>query len=210
MLTIILLGPPGSGKGTQSKMLRKDHPITHISPGELLREHVKNGTYIGKKVKRYLDAGELVHGDDVMEIVEEQLQANMDGEGFLFDGFPRAITQAEALEVEMKRKKFSLDAVILLDVPEEELTQRLKARAGKEKRADDQDPKKIATRMKIFKNDTLPVANFYAAQKKLYKVNGLGSVEEIYKRIVAVVEQVLANKKLTPKEKITTPKKITD
>ena len=190
MPNIILFGPPGAGKGTQSKKLIQKYQLVHIAPGDLLREHIGRQTSLGKQVARYIDAGKLAPDELVVGVVADQLAQAKHSSSFLFDGFPRTLAQATALEEQLATHQLQIAAVILLEVPEAELLQRLQHRAQIVGRADDQDATKVATRMHIYHEETLPMAQYYTRQHKLFNVNGLGSVDEIFERIAAVIDQL--------------------
>lgn len=189
MINLVLLGPPGAGKGAQSQKLIEKHQLVHITPGELLREQVKKNTTLGQQVAKYINAGQLAPSALVTDIVATQLAAKKDGPGFLFDGFPRTTAQAVALEALLSTHDLQIDAVILLEVPEAELLQRIKSRAQIAGRADDQDEAKVTTRMRIYHEETLPLADYYAQQNKLFKVDGVGEKDTVFERIVAVMAQ---------------------
>lgn len=190
MTNIALFGPPGAGKGTQSKELIRTYQLVHIAPGDLLRDQINQKTALGQQVAEYINGGKLAPDALVIDIVEAQLAAKNHGDGFLFDGFPRTATQAKALEEKLARYGMHIDVVVFLEVPEEELIQRIKFRAGIAGRADDQDEEKIATRMRIYHDTTLPVAEYYARQHKLVKVCGVGAVDTIFERIVAAMGEL--------------------
>ncbi|MCU0317770.1 MAG: adenylate kinase [Amoebophilaceae bacterium] len=187
MTNIALFGPPGAGKGTQSKELTQKYRLVHIAPGDLLRDQINQKTVLGQQVAQYINVGKLAPDALVIDIVEAQLVAKDNGDGILFDGFPRTSTQAKALEERLVRYGIHIDVVVFLEVPEEELIQRIRSRAEIAGRVDDQDAAKIATRMRIYHDTTLPVAKYYAQQNKLVKVCGSGAVDVIFKRIVAAM-----------------------
>ncbi|MEM9417115.1 MAG: adenylate kinase [Bacteroidota bacterium] len=191
MINIVLLGPPGAGKGTQSQKLIQKYHLLHISPGELLREHVKNNTALGQQVAQYINEGKLAPQKLVQDIVTAKLVAHKTGDGFLFDGFPRTIAQAKELEDILVAQQLQIDLAILIEVPEKEVLDRIQARAQTAGRADDQDTAKVATRMRIYHEETLPLAQYYAQQNKLFKVNGVGEVEQVFEQIVAAIDQAL-------------------
>ena len=192
-MNIILFGPPGSGKGTQSQKLIERYQLAHISPGELLRGHVKNNTELGQQVAQYINTGKLAPQELVQDIVTAELVANKTGAGFLFDGFPRTIAQAKELEGILAQQQLQIDVAILIEVPEEELLARIQGRARTAGRVDDQDAAKVATRMRIYHEETLPIAAYYEQQNKLCKVNGVGAVEQVFEHIVAAIDQTLAS-----------------
>lgn len=190
MPNIVLLGPPGAGKGTQSKKLLQKYQLIPIAPGELLREQIKKHTALGQQVAQYINKGKLAPHALVTDIVAAQLAVKKDSYGFLFDGFPRTAAQAAALQEKLAAHHLQIDAVICLEVPEAALISRLQLRAQTAGRADDQDEAQIATRMRIYHDETLPVARYYAQQNKLFKVNGVGEMDAISERIVAIIDQL--------------------
>lgn len=194
MTNIILFGPPGSGKGTQSQKLIQRYHLAHISPGELLRGHVKANTALGQQVAQYINTGKLAPQKLVQDIVTAELVANKIGGGFLFDGFPRTIAQAEELEAILATEQLQIDIAILLEVPEKELLARIQERAQTAGRVDDQDAAKVATRMRIYHEETFPIAAYYEQHNKLFKVNGVGEMEQIFEQIVATIDQALTLK----------------
>lgn len=188
MLNIVLFGPPGAGKGTQSEKLIKHYNLLHISTGDLFRKHLGEGTALGQKAKSYMDEGKLVPDQLVVDMVDVKLQENHDASGIIFDGFPRTIPQAEALDKLLESKDMPIVATIMLEVPDEELINRLLERGKTSGRTDDQDRAKIETRLNVYKDETLPVANYYAEQDKLAKVNGVGAIDDIFQRITKEIE----------------------
>jgi len=190
MTNVALLGPPGAGKGTQSKKMIQKYQLVHISPGDLLREHIDKKTALGHQVAKYINQGKLAPNQLVIDIVEEQLAAKKNGDGFLFDGFPRTAIQAKVLEEKLASYNMQMDAVFFLEVPDQEIIRRIKARAKIGGRVDDQDETKVATRMRIYHDATLPVAQYYAQQNKLFKVHGVGAMHTIFERIVATMRKL--------------------
>lgn len=188
MLNIVLFGPPGAGKGTQSEKLIKHYNLLHISTGDLFRKHLGEGTALGQKAKSYMDEGKLVPDQLVVDMVDVKLQENHDFSGIIFDGFPRTIPQAEALDQLLESKDMPIVATVMLEVPDEELINRLLERGKTSGRTDDQDRAKIETRLNVYKDETLPVANYYADQDKLAKVNGVGAIDDIFQRIAKEIE----------------------
>jgi adenylate kinase len=183
MLNIVLFGPPGAGKGTQSEKLIGHYNLLHISTGDLFRKHLGEGTELGKKARGYMDEGKLVPDQLVVDMVDDKLQEGHERKGIIFDGFPRTIPQAEALDQLLSSKNIPIVATIMLDVPDEELINRLLERGKTSGRTDDQDRSKIETRLQVYKDETLPVANYYKEQGKLATVNGVGSIDDIFRRI---------------------------
>ncbi|WP_078129487.1 adenylate kinase [Leptospira alexanderi] len=178
MKNIIFMGPPGAGKGTQAKILCAKLSIPQISTGDILREAVKNQTPMGIEAKRYMDAGDLVPDSVVIGIIKDRIREADCKNGFLLDGFPRTVEQADALDVLLKNEGKSIDKAINLEVPNEELLKRLLGRAEIEGRTDDNETT-IKNRLDNYNKKTLPLLDFYAAQKKLSQVNGVGTLEEV-------------------------------
>ncbi|RHX95807.1 adenylate kinase [Leptospira yasudae] len=178
MKNIIFMGPPGAGKGTQAKILCERLSIPQISTGDILREAVKNQTAMGIEAKRYMDAGDLVPDSVVIGIIKDRIREADCKNGFLLDGFPRTVEQADALDALLKSENKSIDKAINLQVPDEELLKRLLSRAEIEGRADDNEAT-IKNRLDNYNKKTLPLLDFYAAQKKLSQVNGVGTLEEV-------------------------------
>ena len=186
MLNLILFGPPGAGKGTQAALLKSQHNLNHLSTGDMLREEVQAQTELGKNAKQLMDAGQLVPDEIVIGMIRNRLTNLGDSKGVIFDGFPRTVAQAEALDKLLTELGQSINHVLSIDVEEDELVQRLLKRAEEEGRADDNE-ETIRNRFQEYRNKTLPVAEFYAAQGKLVEINGLGSVEEIAQRMAAAI-----------------------
>lgn len=188
MLNIVLFGPPGAGKGTQSEKLIKHYNLLHISTGDLFRKHLGEGSALGKKAKGYMDEGKLVPDQLVVDMVDDKLKEGHDASGIIFDGFPRTIPQAEALDQLLESKNIPIAATVMLDVPDEELIKRLLERGKTSGRTDDQDRSKIETRLEVYKGETLPVANYYQEQHKLAEVNGVGAIDDIFQRICKQID----------------------
>jgi adenylate kinase len=173
---VVLLGPPGAGKGTQAVKLAEKLEIPHLSTGDLFRENIGNGTELGLKAKAYLDAGDLVPSELTNELVDDRLTNPDTDEGFILDGYPRSVAQAEALHDMLERRGIALDVVLELRVPEEVLFERLKARG----RADDTDDV-IRNRMNVYRDETAPLIEFYSGGE-LKTVEAVGSVDEVFGR----------------------------
>ncbi len=189
MLNIVLFGPPGAGKGTQSEKLIAKYNLTHISTGDLFRKHLGEGTELGKLARKYMDEGRLVPDEVVIGMVDDKIKNTPGVKGFIFDGFPRTVPQAEALDELLKEKSLGISGMIALEVEEEELKQRIKQRGKTSGRVDDQDDEKINTRIKVYKEETMPVISFYEKQGKLSTIYGVGGIEKIFEKICAVIDQ---------------------
>jgi adenylate kinase len=189
MLNIVLFGPPGAGKGTQSEKIISNFHLTHLSTGDLFRKHLGEGTDLGKLAKKYMDEGRLVPDEVVIGMVEDKITQTKDTNGFIFDGFPRTVAQAEALDKMMSKNNISISGMIALDVAENILKERIRERGKTSGRADDQDEAKIETRIKVYLDETLPVAEYYEKQGKFTKINGVGTVDGIFENIKKVIDQ---------------------
>lgn len=180
-MNLILLGPPGAGKGTQAQRLVADLGIPQISTGEILRAAIKNGTPLGQQVKPLMDAGKLVPDELVVGIVEERLREPDCAKGFILDGFPRTIPQADALKSKLNAQGKQIDHVVSLEVPDAVIIERIKHRAATstEKRSDD-TPEKAQTRLKAYGADTAPLKQYYGQAGMLRAVDGVGSLDQVY------------------------------
>jgi adenylate kinase len=185
-MQVIFLGPPGAGKGTQAKLFLERAGIVQISTGDILRAAVAEGTELGKQAKSFMDKGELVPDEVVIGIIEQRIKQSDCKNGFLLDGFPRTIEQAKALDAILEKLGLSIDHVISFEVPDEELVRRLLGRAEQEGRSDD-NPESITNRLKVFKDKTQPLIQYYEQKNKLRHVVGIGSTAEIADRVKAVV-----------------------
>jgi len=188
MLNLVLFGPPGAGKGTQSQKLIEKHGLIHLSTGDLLRGEIAQGTKLGLEAKKLMDEGMLVPDEVVIGMISNKLDANKDAEGFIFDGFPRTVAQAEALDQLLKSKESAISGMIALEVNDDELEHRLLLRGKDSGRADDANPEVIRKRIKEYNDKTAPVANFYKKQHKFTSINGIGSIDQIYGAIDTVIE----------------------
>ena len=187
MLNLVLFGPPGSGKGTQSEKLVEKYLLAHLSTGDILREEVKNQTETGKKAKAIMDKGELVSDSIVVEALENKTKTKLNAPGIIFDGFPRTVPQAGMLDEMLKKYNLNIDLVIAIDVDEDELMKRLLGRAAILGRADDNEAT-IKNRIDVYKNQTLPLFEHYKKQGKLFPVNGIGTVDDIFGRITKIID----------------------
>ena len=189
MLNIVLFGPPGAGKGTQSQNLIEKYKLIHLSTGDLLRNEIAQGTELGLEAKKLMDQGVLVPDEVVIGMISNKLDSNKDANGFIFDGFPRTVAQAEALDELLKSKGEAISGMIALEVTDEELEQRLLNRGKDSGRPDDANPEVIRKRINEYNNKTAPVASYYKSQDKFTSINGIGSIEGIFDSISQVVEQ---------------------
>lgn len=187
-LNLVLFGPPGAGKGTQSERIIERYRLSHISTGDLFRKHLGEKTLLGLEAQRYMDNGKLVPDEIVIGMVEDKIKSTTDASGFIFDGFPRTVPQAEALDHLLQSIQESISVMISLNVPEQELKQRLRNRAKISGRADDQDDDKIETRISEYREKTIPVATFYDNQGKLVVIDGVGPIDEIFANISKVLD----------------------
>lgn len=188
MLNLVLFGPPGAGKGTQSQKLIEKYKLVHLSTGDILRNEISNGTELGKEAKKLMDQGLLVPDAVVIGMISNKLDSNKDATGFIFDGFPRTVAQAEALDSLLESKNTAISGMIALIVDNEELQKRLLLRGKDSGRPDDANPEIISKRIQEYNDKTAPVANFYKAQNKYQSVNGIGSIDEIFDSICQVTD----------------------
>lgn len=192
MLNIVLFGPPGAGKGTQSERLKEKYELVHLSTGDIFRANIKGETELGKLAKSYIDKGQLVPDEVTIGLLGSELDKHKGANGFIFDGFPRTTAQAEALDSLMTEHATSIHMMLALDVPEEELKQRLLKRAETSGRADDANLEVIQNRIDVYKAETAPVKEFYSAQGKFSKIDGLGSIEDITDRLFSTIDAINA------------------
>ena len=188
MFNLILFGPPGSGKGTQSEKLISTYGLKHLSTGDLLRSEIASKTELGLKAKSFMDAGQLVPDAVVIGMVDAAICANKGVNGFLFDGFPRTKAQAEALDALMQSHATEIHVVLALDVPEDELIQRMIGRAKTSGRSDDADPEVQKKRIAVYRNETLAVADHYKMFNKVVHLNGLGTIDEIFSSLCKEID----------------------
>lgn len=186
-MRIVIMGAPGSGKGTQAALIVKELGLDHISTGDLLRAAVAAGTELGIKAKKVMDRGELVSDEIVLGLLEERLQQDSGGAGFILDGFPRNIAQAESLDVLLERIGQPVDEALQIDVDEEQVVARIAKRAELEGRSDDTE-ETVRNRLKVYGEQTAPVVDYYANRGILSRVLGEGSIEEVFQRIKGVLQ----------------------
>lgn len=192
MVNIALFGPPGAGKGTQSKYLIEKYNLTYIATGDILRQEIAEGSPLGMEAKDIIDKGGLASDEIIVQIIENRILNNPDANGILFDGFPRTVVQAYILEGLLLKMNTSLLCMLSLEVPREELIRRMLERGKTSGRADDK-AEVIDFRLQEYENKTVPVANFYNEKKKFYPINGVGKLEDVYKRLTKVIEKNLEN-----------------
>lgn len=190
MINIVLFGKPGAGKGTQAEFLKTKYNLTHLSTGDIFRFNIKNNTPLGIEAKTFIDKGDLVPDSLTINMLQNEVDSNPNSAGFLFDGFPRTIAQAEALDAFLNTKKQSITATIALEADDEVLVQRLLERGKTSGRADDQDEEKIRNRYQEYNEKTAPLIGYYLNQNKFYAVNGMGTIEEITQRLSIVIENL--------------------
>lgn len=188
MLNIVLFGPPGAGKGTQSEKIIAKYKLVHIATGDLFRKHLREGTDLGKLAQKYMDEGKLVPDEVVVGMVEDKVKEHLTSSGFIFDGFPRTINQAVELDKMLIRHGLNISGMIALEVPEDELRQRIKGRAKTSGRVDDQDDAKITTRIQVYQDETAPVSGYYKQQNKFNGIDGVGTIDGIFDQICAVID----------------------
>jgi adenylate kinase len=188
MLNIILFGGPGAGKGTQAALLKERYGLVHISTGEILRNEIAQSTAIGQAVQSLLDKGMYASDEIIAQIISSKIAQNIHSKGFIFDGIPRTIPQAQTLDRLLMDNGLFVDATLSLDTPEDELVTRILNRAKISGRADDRNENIIRQRIRIYHEKTEPLIDFYQAQKKYFAVNGLGSREEIFGNLCKAID----------------------
>ncbi|HYX09755.1 MAG TPA: adenylate kinase [Bacteroidales bacterium] len=190
MLNLVLFGPPGAGKGTQSARLIEKYNLIHLSTGDILRGELKAESPLGMEAKKYMDKGELVPDSVVIGMIEIKLDQNSDAKGFIFDGFPRTSAQAKALDELLEKKGTAISAMLSLEVEHDELVNRLLNRGKDSGRADDQNTEVIENRIKVYNNETAPLINYYDAQGKYIAVKGMGSIDEIFNNLCSRIDEI--------------------
>lgn len=189
MFNLILFGPPGSGKGTQSDRLVEKYGLVHLSTGNLLREEITQKTPLGIEARRFMDKGQLVPDEVVIGMVDSYFEKHKDSKGFLFDGFPRTVAQAKALDKLLDLKKTEIAAVLALEVGEEELVKRLLNRGKTSGRSDDTNEEVIRKRFSVYTNETTPVAEHYKKAKKFQSIKGEGTVDQIFESVSSAIDK---------------------
>jgi adenylate kinase len=191
MVNILIFGPPGSGKGTQSVKLAEKFNLLHLSTGDMLRAEIAEGTNLGKRMSSIMSRGELVPDDVVIEMIAHKIDHSTGNAGFLFDGFPRTVAQTIALEEMLNERGMKINSMLALDVDHDELVKRLTGRAELSDRPDDKDTTVIENRIDVYREKTEPIIN-YCREKGLYQsVNGMGTIEEIFERLSDKLKQLL-------------------
>lgn len=191
MLNVVLFGPPGAGKGTQSEILLQRYELVHLSTGDIFRANIKGETALGQQAKAFMDKGELVPDSLTISMLESEVVKHPGAKGFIFDGFPRTSAQAAALDSFLAGKSSSITCMLALEVDEEELIKRLLNRATTSGRADDADETIVRNRIAVYNRETSPVANYYRDQQKYRGIVGVGSVEEITQRLCSALDTFL-------------------
>ncbi|MDD2986799.1 adenylate kinase [Flavobacterium sp.] len=190
MINIVLFGKPGAGKGTQAEFLKVKYNLTHLSTGDIFRYNIKNDTDLGKLAKTFMDKGDLVPDEVTIKMLQSEVDKNPNSAGFLFDGFPRTIAQAEALDAFLQTKNQSITATVALEADDTILVKRILDRGKTSGRPDDQDEEKIRNRYIEYNQKTAPLMDFYQKQGKFHVVNGIGSIAEVTERLNQVFDQL--------------------
>lgn len=188
MLNIVLFGAPGCGKGTQAAKLKEKYGISHVSTGEIIRSEIRSGSELGKQVAYFIEQGQLAPDEVVTGIIADYVEKNRECAGNIFDGYPRTTNQAECFDEILKKHDLKVDVMIYMEVPEEELVQRILLRGKDSGRADDASEEVIRTRIATYRAQTAIVADHYSAQGKYAAVDGLGTIDEVFDRICAVID----------------------
>ena len=192
MTNLVLFGKPGAGKGTQAAFLKDKYNLVHISTGDIFRYNIKNETKLGKLAQSYMDKGDLVPDEVTIQMLQEEVEKNPNAEGFIFDGFPRTIAQAEALDAFLSSKGMRIHGTLALEADDEALIKRLVERGKVSGRTDDQDEEKIRNRFTEYNEKTAPLIAFYQAQGKYHPINGIGTIEEITTRLSETIDKIKA------------------
>ena len=190
MTNLILFGPPGSGKGTQAAKLIDKYHLVHISTGDLFRYEMSNDTPLGLKAKAFMAEGKLVPDEVTIGMLRNKVEAHPEAKGFIFDGFPRTIPQAEALDALLQSMETDINGLIALEVDDEEIVSRILNRGKSSGRADDNDESIIRNRIQVYNDSTTPVFDYYAQYEKSHSIPGVGSINEIFERLCTVIDEL--------------------
>jgi adenylate kinase len=190
MLNLVLFGPPGAGKGTQAEYLVESYQLIHLSTGDLLRSQIAAATELGLEANKYMEKGELVPDAVVIKMIKSKLDLNVQAKGFVFDGFPRTVDQAKALDSLLDENGIPISGMLSLEVEKHELIDRLLFRGKSSGRIDDQDQSIIENRINVYNQKTAPLINYYQGQGKHFGVDGMGSIEEIVGRLKKIVNSL--------------------
>jgi len=191
MLNFLIFGPPGSGKGTQSVQLAEKYNLLHLSTGDMLRAEISSGTELGNRVKGLMEKGELVPDEVVIEMIAVKIDSEKQRAGFLYDGFPRTVDQAVALEKTLEGKGMKIDAMLALNVEHDELVRRLMGRGALSGRSDDLDLKVIENRIEVYRSKTEPLADYFRRKNLYREVDGMGTIQDIFERLCTAIEKSL-------------------
>lgn len=190
MINIVLFGKPGAGKGTQAEFLKQKYNLTHLSTGDIFRYNIKNNTELGQLAKTFMDKGDLVPDEVTIQMLQSEVEKNPQSAGFLFDGFPRTLAQAAALDAFLETKKQNVTATIALEADDNILVARLLERGKTSGRPDDQDEGKIRNRYDEYNQKTAPLMHYYEGQGKFHAVNGIGTIAEVTERLTNVFDKL--------------------
>lgn len=190
MINIVLFGKPGAGKGTQAEFLKEKYNLTHLSTGDIFRFNIKNDTDLGKLAKTFMDKGDLVPDEVTIQMLQSEVDKNPHSAGFLFDGFPRTLAQAAALDKFLESKGQNITATVALEADDDILVARLLERGKTSGKPDDQDEEKIRNRYQEYNEKTAPLMDYYKGQQKFYAVDGIGTIEEVTKRVSKVIDNL--------------------
>lgn len=189
MINIVLFGKPGAGKGTQAEFLKEKYNLKHISTGDLFRYNMSNDTELGQLAKSYITRGALVPDEVTIKMAEDEINRNQEAKGFLFDGFPRNLVQAKALDAFLIQKNAAVTATVALEADDEVLVQRILERGKISKRPDDMDEATIRNRYVVYNQETAPLMHYYKDQGKFYEVDGIGTIDQVTQRLTEVLDK---------------------